>query len=149
MSFKLVENAFDAPVADPQAKLVLLAIARHADKRGSCYPSAARLMVVTGLSKASVYRKISYLEKHGFIRVTRRWGTGKNTSNLYNLLLSHSETKQSLCETKVSQSEPLTSQEPINNVSNHISDSDRDNETKQDPFLDLAKKALGGKNDTK
>jgi DNA-binding PadR family transcriptional regulator len=137
MSFKLVENAFDAPVADPQAKLVLLAIARHADKRGSCYPSAARLMVVTGLSKASVYRKISYLEKHGFIRVTRRWGEGKNTSNLYHLLLSHTETKVSHCE-------PLTSQEHINNISSNIYGSERDNETKQDPFLDLAERALKG-----
>ena len=138
MSFKLVESAFDAPVADPQAKLVLLAIARHADKRGSCYPSAARLMVVTGLSKASVYRKISYLEKHGFIRVTRRGKDGKNTSNLYHLLLSHTETKQS-------QGEPITSQEPVNNISCNVYDSQGDNETKQDPFLDLAKKALKGK----
>jgi len=140
MSFKLVESAFDAPVADPQAKLVLLALARHADKRGSCYPSAARLMVVTGLSKASVYRKISYLEKHGFIRVTRRGKDGKKTSNLYHLLLSHSETKVSLCE-------PLTSQEPVNNISSNIYDSDRDKQTKQDPFLDLAERALEGKND--
>lgn len=145
MSFKLVENAFDAPVADPQAKLVLLAIARHADKRGSCYPSAARLMVVTGLSKASVYRKISYLEKHGFIRVTRRGKDGKKTSNLYHLLLSHTETKQSHTETKVSHCEPITSQEHINNISSNIHGSERDNETKQDPFLDLAKKALKGK----
>jgi hypothetical protein len=138
MSFKLVERAFDAPVADPQAKLVLLAIARHADKRGSCYPSAARLMVVTGLSKASVYRKISYLERHGFIRVTRRGKDGKKTSNLYHLLLSHTETK-------VSHTEPLTSQEHINNISCNVYDSQRDNETKQDPFLDLAERALKGK----
>lgn len=145
MSFKLVEKAFDAPVADPQAKLVLLAIARHADKRGSCYPSAARLMVVTGLSKASVYRKISYLEKHGFIRVTRRGKDGKKTSNLYRLLLSQAETGQSHTETKVSHTEPLTSQEHINNISCNVYDSDRDNEPKQDPFLDLAKNALKGK----
>ena len=145
MSFKLVESAFDAPVADPQAKLVLLAIARHADKRGSCYPSAARLMVVTGLSKASVYRKIGYLEKHGFIRVTRRGKDGKKTSNLYRLLLSQSETGQSHTETKVSHTEPLTSHEPVNNISCNVYDSDRDNETEQDPFLDLAKKALKGK----
>jgi DNA-binding PadR family transcriptional regulator len=138
MSFKLVESAFDAPVNDPQAKLVLLAIARHADKRGSCYPSAARLMVVTGLSKASVYRKISYLERHGFIRVTRRGKDGKNTSNLYRLLLSHSETKQS-------HTEPIISQEHINNISCNVYDSQRDNETKQDPFLDLAERALKGK----
>ena len=145
MSFKLVESAFDAPVADPQAKLVLLAIARHADKRGSCYPSAARLMVVTGLSKASVYRKISYLEKHGFIRVTRRGKNGKKTSNLYRLLLSQAETKQSHSETKVSLCEPLTSQEHINNISSNIYESERDNQTKPDPFLDLAKNALKGK----
>jgi len=145
MSFKLVESAFDAPVADPQAKLVLLAIARHADKRGSCYPSAARLMVVTGLSKASVYRKISYLEKHGFIRVTRRGKDGKKTSNLYRLLLSQAETKQSHSETKVSHSEPLTSHEPVNNISCNVYDSDRDKQTKQDPFLDLAERALKGK----
>ena len=145
MSFKLVESAFDAPVADPQAKLVLLAIARHADKRGSCYPSAARLMVVTGLSKASVYRKISYLEKHGFIRVTRRWDTGKNTSNLYHLLLSQAETKVSHSETKVSLCEPLTSQEPVNNISCNVYDSQRDKQTKPDPFLDLAERALKGK----
>ena len=149
MSFKLVERAFDAPVNDPQAKLVLLAIARHADKRGSCYPSAARLMVVTGLSKASVYRKIGYLEKHGFIRVTRRGKEGKKTSNLYHLLVSHTETEQSHSETKQSQGEPLTSHEHINNISSNIYDSGRDNETKPDPFLDLAKKALEVKNDTK
>ena len=145
MSFKLVERAFDAPVADPQAKLVLLAIARHADKRGSCYPSAARLMTVTGLSKASVYRKISYLEKHGFIRVTRRGKDGKKTSNLYHLLLSQAETKQSHSETKVSHTEPLTSQEPVNNISCNVYDSERDKQTKQDPFLDLAERALKGK----
>jgi len=145
VSFKLVESAFDAPVSDPQAKLVLLAIARHADKRGSCYPSAARLMVVTGLSKASVYRKISYLEKHGFIRVTRRGKDGKKTSNLYRLLLSQAETKQSHSETKVSLCEPLTSQEHINNISSNIYESERDNQTKPDPFLDLAKNALKGK----
>ena len=145
MSFKLVESAFDAPVSDPQAKLVLLAIARHADKRGSCYPSAARLMAVTGLSKASVYRKISYLEKHGFIRVTRRGKDGKKTSNLYRLLLSQAETKQSHSETKVSHTEPLTSQEPVNNISCNVYDSQGDNETKQDPFLDLAERALKGK----
>ncbi len=145
MSFKLVERAFDAPVADPQAKLVLLAIARHADKRGSCYPSAARLMAVTGLSKASVYRKISYLEKHGFIRVTRRGKDGKKTSNLYRLLLSQAETKVSHSETKVSLCEPLTSQEHITNISSNIYDAQGDNEIKPDPFLDLAERALKGK----
>lgn len=145
MSFKLVERAFDAPVADPQAKLVLLAIARHADKRGSCYPSAARLMTVTGLSKASVYRKISYLEKRGFIKVTRRGKDGKKTSNLYRLLLSQAETKQSHSETKVSLCEPLTSHEHITNISSNIYDSQGDNEIKPDPFLDLAERALKGK----
>ena len=34
MAFEIVDAVFDLPLADPHAKLVLLALARHADRQG-------------------------------------------------------------------------------------------------------------------
>lgn len=83
-----MDAVFDADIEDGLAKYVLLAIAKHADEQGECYPSGERLAKLTGLSRRTVLRKIDWLEKAGYLSIQRRTNAGKKTSNLYSVTLS-------------------------------------------------------------
>ena len=89
MSYKAMDAVFDADIEDGLAKYVLLAIAKHADDQGECYPSMERLARLTGLSQRTVLRKIGWLEKAGYVSIRRRTKAGKKTSNLYSVSFSH------------------------------------------------------------
>ena len=89
MSYKAMDAVFDADIEDGLAKYVLLAIAKHADEQGECYPSMERLARLTGLSQRTVLRKIGWLEKAGYVSIQRRTKAGKKTSNLYSVRLAH------------------------------------------------------------
>lgn len=94
MSFKHMAWAMEARVGDPLAKLLLVALADRADKeRGQCWPSLSRLCEDTEMSKASVTRRLSYLEQQGFVHRTQR----DQSSTLYTLPLT--ELTMSLTET--------------------------------------------------
>ena len=94
MSFKHMAWAMEARVGDPLAKLLLVALADRADKeRGQCWPSLSRLCEDTEMSKASVTRRLSYLEQQGFVHRTQR----DQSSTLYTLPLT--EPTMSLTET--------------------------------------------------
>lgn len=54
------------------AKIVLLALADHADENYSCYPSVARIMELTNLSERTVRNVISDLAANGFIKIEHR-----------------------------------------------------------------------------
>ena len=106
MSFKHMAWAMEVRVGDPLAKLLLVALADRSDKEtGQCWPSIARLCEDTEMSKASVTRRLFYLEQKGLIQRTQR----DQQSTLYTLSLT--ETPLSLTETA-----PCLSQrhEPIN-----------------------------------
>lgn len=84
MSFDAVEWAFDRPVKDSGAKLVLLTLARHADAEGYCWPSMKRISKITGLSISTIKRKIRILEDAGLVDHRRRKkADGEPDSNLY------------------------------------------------------------------
>ena len=131
MAFEIVDAVFDLPLADPHAKLVLLALARHADRQGRCYPSAKRLAELTGITDRTIYRKLNTLEGLGLIKRKGRTKDGRKTSNVYTLILT---------------------QLPINqyNISNISNISNNDRLMRQcvsmedDPFMKLAKDALKG-----
>jgi|DEB0MinimDraft_10_1074344.scaffolds.fasta_scaffold137560_2 DNA-binding transcriptional regulator YhcF (GntR family) len=89
MSYKAMDAVFDADIEDGLAKYVLLAIAKHADEQGECYPSMERLARLTGLSQRTVLRKIGWLEKAGYVSIKRRTVAGKKTSNLYSVRLAY------------------------------------------------------------
>ena len=94
MSFKHMAWAMEVRVGDPLAKLLLVALADRADKeRGQCWPSLSRLCEDTEMSKASVTRRLSYLEQRGFVHRTQR----DQSSTLYTLPLT--ELTMSLTET--------------------------------------------------
>lgn len=76
----------------PIVRLVALALVKHVDKLGQCFPSIARLALCTGLSKRAVIDALAELEssKESPIRVTRehrRTEAGDKTSNLYSLTI--------------------------------------------------------------
>jgi DNA-binding transcriptional ArsR family regulator len=63
-------------------KLVLLALADHANDAGSCWPSNARIMEMTGLSDGAVRGALRALKAAGVVRAEARRGT----SNVYALM---------------------------------------------------------------
>ncbi len=74
--------AFEAPIQNPGAKFVLVALADHAsDHAGedwACFPSVERLMQFTAQSRATVERHLRWLTGEGWIsRRRRRRADGK------------------------------------------------------------------------
>lgn len=72
-------------------KLVLLALADHADQDGVCWPGQSGIAKKTGLSDRTVKRARADLEKKEIIKVERRPGRGGGSrSNRYLLKLGQS-----------------------------------------------------------
>jgi hypothetical protein len=59
-------------------KIVLLALANHANDYGECFPSVNRLVKMTCLSKRSVIKSINYLIINNLIFADRRAGRNSN-----------------------------------------------------------------------
>jgi hypothetical protein len=78
-------------------KLVLLALAEHADDRGVCWPGQERIARMCGLSVRHLRRVCADLEGRGWIRIEHRPGTGAGRrTDLYQLQLEGrgSDTRQ-------------------------------------------------------
>ena len=89
MNYKAMEWAFEQPLADSSAKFLLVAIAGHAGRDLSCFPSYGRLSDMTGMSVRTVTRKVSVLQEAGLISVTiRKRPNGSYTSSKYTLLMN-------------------------------------------------------------
>lgn len=67
----------------PCARLVLLALARHADHDGECFPSVPRLAGLVGLSTRQVQRYLRDLAERGLVDIERKRGR----ANHYTLTL--------------------------------------------------------------
>lgn len=84
MSVFITKPAWESNVESPTHRLVMLALADHADPAGYCYPSIGRLCRMTGLSESSVKRSIRHLEALGILaRAPRLTPAGDRTSNGY------------------------------------------------------------------
>jgi hypothetical protein len=81
MSVKIMSAIFDSKTLGPTERLVMLALADHADDQGRCYPSNARLCDRTGLSERAVRQNIRALESSGYLSV--HIGAGQSGSNVY------------------------------------------------------------------
>lgn len=71
MSYKALNWAWDADLADSLAKFILVALADHAsDHNGEdwvCFPSMSRLEAMTGVARKTVERKLGLLAQTGWI----------------------------------------------------------------------------------
>lgn len=86
MSIEAVAWALNVRVKDPMAKLVLIALANHANHDNWCYPSRKRISEYAECSLDTVDRRIGYLMKIGLVQKERRNSDrGDQTSNYYYL----------------------------------------------------------------
>ncbi|MEW8440970.1 MAG: helix-turn-helix domain-containing protein [Candidatus Thiodiazotropha taylori] len=88
MSINAINWAFDQDIESPQAKFVLVSLANHANKDGTCYPGIDTLCRKTAMHRATVIRHIQTLINDKFIKKVIRPGDGSGRkSNLYQLNL--------------------------------------------------------------
>lgn len=81
MSIKIMSAIFESETLGPTERLIMLALADHADDTGRCYPSMQRLCQRTGLSERAVQTNIKKLQGQGYIKVVS--GGGKGRPNIY------------------------------------------------------------------
>lgn len=110
---KVAAVLYDLKIKDASAKLVLLVLADHYNEStGDCFPSQQRIMDATSLSRATVIRKLKWLEEAGLISRVKRY----NNSDIYSLVFEKSQIETSQIDTfgvsqcDTNQKEPL----PIN-----------------------------------
>jgi DNA-binding Lrp family transcriptional regulator len=80
MSIKMMTMVMETQMSDPTGKFVLLVLADHYnDSEGNAWPSIGRIVDVTGMSRATVQRKLKDFERKGVIERTKRY----NNSDIY------------------------------------------------------------------
>ena len=116
---KVAAVLYDLKIKDASAKLVLLVLADHYNEStGDCFPSQQRIMDATSLSRATVIRKLKWLEEAGLISRVKRY----NNSDIYSLVFEKSQIETSQIETfgvsqcDTNQKEPL----PINKKKKYL-----------------------------
>ena len=87
MSTKYITWAFEQHIATPGAKLVLVALADHANKKtGETFVGQKRIAEKTSQGVRTVRRHLDWLEENGFIsREVRRRDNGSRSSDLTTL----------------------------------------------------------------
>lgn len=93
MSIKVMSAIFESDLP-PSKRLVMLALADHANDEGICYPSIARLCLRTGMKERTVQTHIRELEAGGHL--SREMNKGRGGSNLYHLTPAKSAPPQEL-----------------------------------------------------
>jgi DNA-binding transcriptional MocR family regulator len=88
MCIRAVEWAIKVKIANVHAKLVLIVLASHASRETmEAFPSVGTLAEECGLSRRSVYRALSHLEKQELLSwQSRRWANGTMRSAVFTLV---------------------------------------------------------------
>jgi hypothetical protein len=88
LPFTLLENiVLEDQELGPVDLLVYIALAKHADGEGVCWPSMATIGKLARCARETVARSITHLEARGYLRRTARFRPdGGVTSNAYKLM---------------------------------------------------------------
>ena len=88
LPFTLIENiVLEDQALGPVDILVYLALAKHSDGEGTCWPSLATIAKLARVHRSSVAQAIKRLETRGYLRRTARFRPdGGVTSNAYQLM---------------------------------------------------------------
>ena len=88
LPFTLIENiVLEDQALGPVDILVYLALAKHADGEGTCWPSMATIAKVARVCRTKAFQAIKHLEARGYLRRTPRFRPdGGVTSNAYQLM---------------------------------------------------------------
>lgn len=83
MSFRLVEMVLESSIEDATEVAVMIALASHADKFFSCYPSITRLCKLSRYKERAVQGAIKRLAERGVITV--KTGGGRGGASFYTI----------------------------------------------------------------
>src|SRR5208337_2837518 len=88
LPFTLIENiVLEDKALGPVDILVYLALAKHADHEGTCWPSMATIAKVARVCRSKVFETIKHLEARGYLKRSARFRPdGGVTSNVYHLI---------------------------------------------------------------
>jgi len=88
LPFTLIENfILEDQALGPVDILVYLAVAKHADGEGTCWPSMATIAKLARCARETVARSLKHLEAQGYLKRTARFRPdGGVTSNVYQLM---------------------------------------------------------------
>ena len=88
LPFTLIENiVLEDQELGPVDILVYIALAKHADTEGTCWPSLATIARLARVCRSSVAQAIKHLEARGYLQRTARFRPdGGVTSNVYKLM---------------------------------------------------------------
>ena len=88
LPFTLIENiVLEDQALGPVDILVYLALAKHSDSEGACWPSLSTIAKLARVHRSSVAQAIKRLEARGYLRRSARFRPdGGVTSNAYQLL---------------------------------------------------------------
>jgi len=93
MSVQAITWAFQASVADPIKKFILVTLGNYADEYGVCWPSQSTLIAACSCSERKLRESLKSLEAEGWIkRIQRRRKNGSRRSDAV-LLVGFSERK--------------------------------------------------------
>lgn len=81
MSIKIMSAVFENETLGPTERLIMLALADHADDAGRCYPSISRLCQRTGLGERAIQNNLKALVAKGYVTIVPNAGQG--LANLY------------------------------------------------------------------
>ena len=82
MSVQAITWAFQASVADPIKKFILVTLGNYADEYGVCWPSQSTLIVACSCSERKLRESLKSLEAEGWIkRIQRRRKNGSRRSD--------------------------------------------------------------------
>lgn len=96
----------DETITNPTEKLLLLALADHANDEGMCWPSVKRLAKWACISTGQVRRLISKLERDGWLTADRRGGAGR--ASTYWLTVENARTDARVFDGETRAPEPET-----------------------------------------
>ena len=91
MSVKIMSWAWSQKI-EPTRKLILMALADHADDDGVCWPSMNKLADKCSVSRRTVLRNINALKEDGIISSSHRHredGSMSSSSTLSTLIINH------------------------------------------------------------
>ena len=92
MSRDWTEAVWQMDGLSPTERLLMLALARHADKDGVCWPSHSRIAALTGLTVRTIQRTLPALVERNHLDIDgRARNDGASTSNLYRLFVEDEE----------------------------------------------------------
>ena len=84
MSFRAISWAFAQNIPGSE-KLILLSLANRSDDKGDCWPSMSTIAKDAGVSRATVLRMVSKLERRNLIFLERRLSEHGKSSHIYTL----------------------------------------------------------------